>query len=73
VAYPPLSWSDNTLTVTLEGINAPVLFAGATPGYTGLYQVNATVAAGIAASSQASLILTQGGRSSPAGVTIAVQ
>jgi uncharacterized protein (TIGR03437 family) len=73
VAYPPLSWADNTLTVTLEGMNAPVTFAGATPGYTGLYQVNATVPAGVAASSQASLILTQSGRSSPAGVTIPVQ
>jgi len=73
VGYPPLAWANDTVTVTVGGLNAPVLFAGATPGYAGLYQVNATVPAGVAASSQAPLILTQSGRSSPAAVSVPVQ
>jgi uncharacterized protein (TIGR03437 family) len=36
------------VTVTIGGVNAPVFFAGLIPGFTGLYQVNATVPTGIA-------------------------
>jgi uncharacterized protein (TIGR03437 family) len=73
IAYPPLSNANATVTVTLGGVSLPVLFAGATPGSAGLYQVNATVPTGVAPSSQAPLILTQNGQSSPTGVTIPVQ
>ena len=69
----PLAQAIDPVTVTLGGVNVPVSFAGPTPGYAGLYQVNATVPAGIAASQAAPLILTQSGRSSPSAVTIAVQ
>jgi uncharacterized protein (TIGR03437 family) len=34
------------------------------PGYSGLYQVNATIPAGIAPSQQSPLVLSQGGRAS---------
>jgi uncharacterized protein (TIGR03437 family) len=61
------------VTATLGGVNATVFFAGPTPGFAGLYQVNVTVPSGIPASAQAPLILTQSGRSSPAAVTIPVQ
>jgi uncharacterized protein (TIGR03437 family) len=39
----PLSQAIDAVTVTIGGVNAPVFFAGPTPGFTGLYQVNATV------------------------------
>jgi uncharacterized protein (TIGR03437 family) len=69
----PLAQAIDPVTVTLGGVNVPVSFAGPTPGYAALYQVNATVPAGIAASSAAPLILKQSGRSSPSAVTIPVQ
>jgi adhesin/invasin len=44
----PLSNVIDPVTVTIGGVNAPVFFAGLIPGFTGLYQVNATVPTGIA-------------------------
>jgi uncharacterized protein (TIGR03437 family) len=69
----PLSQTNDSVTATIGGVNAPVSFAGPTPGSTGLYQVNVTVPSGIAPSAAAPLILTQGGQKSPAAVTIPVQ
>jgi uncharacterized protein (TIGR03437 family) len=60
------------VTLTIGGVKVPVFFAGPTPGFTGLYQVNATIPAGIAPSTQATLVLTQGGRTS-ATITVPVQ
>ena len=57
------------MTLTIGGVKVPVFFAGPTPGFTGLYQVNATIPAGIAPSQLAPLVLSQGGRTS---ATIAV-
>jgi uncharacterized protein (TIGR03437 family) len=51
------------------GVNVPVSFYGLTPGLAGLFQVNATLPTGIAPSSQAPVVLSQGGR---AGVTVTV-
>jgi uncharacterized protein (TIGR03437 family) len=68
----PLSNTIDPVTVTIGGVNAPVFFAGLTPGFTGLYQVNATVPTGIAPNPQAPLVLSQAGRAS-ATVTIPVQ
>ena len=68
----PLSYANDTVTATIGGVNASVFFAGLSPGFTGLYQVNATVPSGIAANPQAPLVLSQGGRTS-ATVTIPVQ
>ncbi|HXM45514.1 MAG TPA: hypothetical protein VN924_30035 [Bryobacteraceae bacterium] len=68
----PLSNTIDPVTVTIGGVNAPVFFAGLTPGFTGLYQVNATVPTGIAPNQQAPMVLSQGGRAS-ATVTIPVQ
>ena len=58
--------------LTIGGKNVPIFFAGPTPGFTGLYQVNATVPGGIAPSTQAPLVLSQGGRPS-ATITVPVQ
>jgi len=45
VAAPlsPLSITTNTVTATIGGVAAPVVFAGLAPGYSGLYQVNIQV------------------------------
>jgi uncharacterized protein (TIGR03437 family) len=68
----PLSYANDTVTATIGGVNASVFFAGLSPGFTGLYQVNAMVPSGIAPNPQAPLVLSQGGRTS-ATVTIPVQ
>jgi len=62
----------NPVTATIGGINAPVHFAGLTPGYVGLYQVNVQVPAGLTAGSAVPLVLSQGGVLSNS-VTIAVR
>jgi uncharacterized protein (TIGR03437 family) len=46
---PPTTASQtvNPATVTIGGANATVVYAGVTPGFPGLYQINATIPAGI--------------------------
>jgi uncharacterized protein (TIGR03437 family) len=65
----PLSYVIDAVTLTIGGVNVVPFFSGAAPGFSGLYQVNATIPAGIAPSQQAPLVLFQGGR---AGVTVTV-
>jgi uncharacterized protein (TIGR03437 family) len=60
------------VTVTIGGKAATVLFAGVTPGFTGLYQVNVAMPNGITPGNAVPLVLTQGENSSPA-VNIAVR
>jgi uncharacterized protein (TIGR03437 family) len=60
-----LSWTTGTVSVTLGGQPAHVLFSGLAPTYAGLYQVNAIVPAGIAPGSDVPVVLSVGGVSSP--------
>ncbi len=60
------------VTVTIGGREAAVEFAGLAPGFVGLYQVNARVPAGVAASPAVPLVLTQSGIASNT-VTIAIR
>jgi uncharacterized protein (TIGR03437 family) len=60
------------VTATIGGMAAAVSYAGLTPGFPGLYQVNTVVPSGIAPSSQVPVVLSTSGQSSPA-VTIAVR
>jgi len=60
-----------TVTATIGGAPAPVNFSGLSPGFVGLYQVNALVPSGVSGSSVA-VVLTIGGVNSNT-VTIAVQ
>lgn len=62
-----LSTTVNTVTVTIGGSNAPVSFAGLTPGVVGLYQINLTVPSDIAAGNQQVVVMV-GGVSSKASV-----
>jgi adhesin/invasin len=59
-----ISSAVNAVTMTIGGINATVLFAGLTPGFPGLYQVNAVVPAGVSASDQVPVVLSVSGNQS---------
>jgi uncharacterized protein (TIGR03437 family) len=60
----PLSFTVNTVTATVGGASAKVLFSGLSPGFVGLYQVNAIVPS-VAPGSQVPVVLTAAGQSSP--------
>jgi len=62
----------NAVTLTIGGVRAAVSFAGLTPGASGLYQVNATVPAGVPSGAAVPVVLTIGAVSS-LPVTVAVQ
>ncbi len=49
------------VAVRIDGIGAPVGFAGLAPGFAGLYQVNATLPVGAAAGRRVSVTLAAGG------------
>ena len=71
----PLGFLTNTVgtvTVTIGGIQAPVAFAGLTPGSVGLYQINVTIPHGLSNNSAMPLQIFVDGQSSPA-VTFALQ
>jgi uncharacterized protein (TIGR03437 family) len=68
---PPAKTS-TTVTATIGGQPAQVLFAGLTPAFAGLYQVNVLVPKGITAAPNVPVILTAAGLASPP-VTIPIQ
>jgi uncharacterized protein (TIGR03437 family) len=68
---PELSYTKAAPAVTIGGLDAPVSFSGLAPGFPGLYQVNATVPANLAAGKQP-VVLSIGDQASKAS-TIAVQ
>jgi uncharacterized protein (TIGR03437 family) len=61
------------VSVTVGGLPATVLYAGAAPSLvSGVFQVNATLPAGVASGAVA-VVVTVGGASSQAGLTVSVQ
>jgi uncharacterized protein (TIGR03437 family) len=68
----PLSYTVTPVTVTIGGVPAPVFFAGLTPGFAGLYQVNATVPGGVPPGSAVPLVISQGTNASQT-VNIAIK
>ena len=68
----PLSSTTVTPQLSIGGVPAGVTFAGLSPGFVGLYQVNAQVPAGVAPGDAVPVVLTIGGVQANT-VTIAVQ
>lgn len=68
--YPQLT---GTVTVTIGGQPADILYAGAAPDLAAVFQINARVPAGIQAGSQVPVIVTINGIKTQLGVTLAVQ
>ena len=67
-----LSQTVNPVSVTIGGKQAQVFFSGLTPGFTGLYQVNALVPADAPTGNTVDLVISTGGQDSNT-VTIAVR
>jgi len=63
---------DRPVKVRIGGQDSAVSFSGLTPGYAGLYQINAVVPAGIAAGNSVPVIVEVDGQTSPP-VTMAVR
>ena len=68
----PLASATSSVTVSIGGADAPVLFAGLAPGFVGLYQINAFVPAAAPTGDAVPIFVTSGGQSSPA-VSISVR
>lgn len=68
----PPSATTNPVTVTIGGQDAPVSFAGLTPGLVGFYQINTVVPPGVTPG-DAPVVVSVAGQSSPSTATIAVQ
>ena len=68
----PLAMVQSPVTVTVGGISATVLFAGLTPGLSGLYQINAMVPGNVTPGEAVPVVVTTAGASSEA-VTIGVR
>jgi uncharacterized protein (TIGR03437 family) len=54
----PLSQASGTVSVTIGGVTAPFSFAGLSPGFVGLYQVNVQIPGGLGTNSAAPLVIT---------------
>jgi adhesin/invasin len=67
----PLSQA-GPVSVSIGSVPADVSFAGLSPGYAGLYQINAVVPAGVTFGSQVPVVVQVAGQTSPP-VTIAVK
>ena len=72
---PPLSATDNPVSVTIGGQPATVIFSGLTPGDPGLYQINAVVPSGIQTGDSVPVVISVAGQTSPITppVTMAVR
>jgi uncharacterized protein (TIGR03437 family) len=68
----PLSYTVATVTATIAGINAPVIFSGLAPRFIGLYQVNVTLPPGAPSAGAVPLVISVGGAVSNTA-TIAIQ
>jgi uncharacterized protein (TIGR03437 family) len=68
----PLANTMETVSVTIGGSQAQVLFSGLVPGFSGLYQINAIVPGGAPTGDSVPLAITVGAQASPT-VTVAIK
>ena len=60
-ASPSFSTVTNPVQVSVAGVDAPVVYQGLAPGFVGLYQVNATLSAGVPGGDSVPIVITQNG------------
>ncbi len=68
----PLNWVREEVTVTVAGQAGMVHFSGLAPGFVGLYQLNVQLPASLPGGAQP-LVVSCGGQSSQASVTVAIR
>lgn len=74
IAGGPLPTPVQSVKVTIGGVDAPVQYAGGAPGLVaGVMQVNVIVPPQVSPGADVPILLSVGGVSSPAGVTVALQ
>ena len=61
------------VTLSIAGYIAPLLYAGPAPGFSGLMQINAQIPAGFLPPGIQQVLLSVGGATSQAGVTVAIK
>ena len=70
----PLSTLTSSVSVTIGGINAPVIYAGSAPGLvTGIFQINCKVPEGVSSGFSIPLVVQVGDTSSQAGMLLAIK
>jgi uncharacterized protein (TIGR03437 family) len=62
-----------SITLTIAGYNAPILYAGSAPGFSGLMQINAQIPSGFLPPGDQAVLLTVGAAVSQTGVTLAIK
>lgn len=69
----PLSYAAAPVTVTIGGqVAAPPTFAGVTPGFAGLYQIDVAVPAGVTPGNQVPVTISVAGKSGPGNIFMAI-
>ena len=71
--FAPLSVTSGTTSVSIGGQTAQVQFSGLTPAFSGLYQVNVVVPAGVTPGSQVPVTVSVNGRAGAGNIFMAVQ
>ena len=61
-----LDYAGQQPAVSVGGVDCPVTYAGAAPGFAGLDQINCRIPAGLGAQNAAQVVVRSGARSSPA-------
>lgn len=72
-SFSQLTQITGAAAVTIGGVSAQVLFAGLTPGFAGLYQLNVVVPSGVTPGNATPVTASVNGRSSPGAIVMAVQ
>jgi uncharacterized protein (TIGR03437 family) len=72
-SFTQLSQITGAAAVTIGAVSAQVLFAGLTPGFAGLYQLNVVVPSGLTPGNATPVTVSVNGRSSPGAIVMAVQ